>query len=335
MPSVSVVVVNWNGAPLLPDCLGSLREQTFRDFEVVLVDNGSTDDSVALARELLPGVRVVEVGTNSGFARGSNLGIREARGSQVVLLNNDTAAEPQFLEELVRAAAPGPPVGMVAPKILSFFEPGVIDSVGGLVLTRDGIGQGRGRGEADRGQYDGLGRVLCPSGCAALYRREMLDDVGLLAEEFFAYCEDSEMGLRATWAGWTAVAAPRAVVRHKYSVSAGTYSPLKLRLVERNHYWLALRVFPLRRLLQLPFWSLHRFGVMAWSLLHGRGKGGGTGGQAPALLAAFLRGHLEALAGAPSQLGRRRRIRRRIRGADFLARMDGHLIPHSRAFLVP
>jgi GT2 family glycosyltransferase len=335
MPLVSVVVVNWNGASLMPDCLGSLREQTLRDFEVVLVDNGSSDGSVEIARDLLPGVRVVEVGFNSGFARGNNLGIREARGRHVVLLNNDTAAEPHFLEELVKGAAPGPPAGMVAPKILSFHEAGVIDSVGGLVFTPDGIGQGRGRGETDRGQYDDLGPVLCPSGCAALYRREMIDDVGLLADEFFAYCEDSEMGLRATWAGWRAVAAPRAVVRHKYSVSTGTYSPLKLRLVERNHYWLALRVFPLRLLLQLPFWSLHRFGVMAWSLLHGQGKGGATGGQTQALLAAFLRGHAEALAGAPSQLARRRRLQRRIRSAEFLARMSGHLIPHRRAFLVP
>ena len=335
MPSVSVVIVNWNGAALLADCLGSLREQTLQDFEVVFVDNGSTDGSRELARTLLPGLRVVEVGFNSGFARGSNLGIREARGRHVVLLNNDTKAEPAFLEELVRAAAPGPPIGMVAPKILSFFEPGVIDSVGGLVLTPDGIGQGRGRGEADRGQYDGLERVLCPSGCAGLYRREMLDDVGLLAEEFFAYCEDSEIGLRGTWAGWTAVAAPRAVVHHKYSASAGSYSPLKLRLVERNHYWLALRTFPLRRLALLPLWSLRRFGVMASSLRRGQGKGGGAGGQWPALAAAFARGHVEALAGAPRQLLRRREVRRRVDGAEFLAHLRRHQISHGRAFLVP
>jgi GT2 family glycosyltransferase len=335
MPSVSVVIVNWNGASLLPDCLGSLRSQTFPDFEIVLVDNGSTDASVERARALFPGIRVVEVGRNAGFARGSNLGIREARGRYVVLLNNDTAAEPRFLEELVSAAGPGPPVGMVAPKILSFFEPGVIDSVGGLVLTPDGIGQGRGRGELDRGQYDGLGRVLCPSGCAALYRRDLLDDVGPLAEEFFAYCEDSEIGLRATWAGWTAVAAPKAVVRHKYSASAGTYSALKLRLVERNHYWLALRAFPPSLLLQMPLWSLQRFGVMAYSLLHRKGRGGGAGGHAGALFAAFALGHLEALGGAPAQLARRRRVPRRIASADFLAHLRSHRIPVGRAFLVP
>jgi GT2 family glycosyltransferase len=334
MPSVSVVVVNWNGAPLLADCLGSLHEQSFRDFEVVFVDNGSTDGSVTRARALLPDVRILEVGRNVGFARGNNLGIREARGRYLVLLNNDTALEPRFLEEIVLAAGPSPPVGMVAPKILSFFEPGVIDSVGGLVLTPDGIGQGRGRGEVDHGQYDGLRRVLCPSGCAALYRREMLDDIGLLAEEFFAYCEDSEIGLRATWAGWTAVAAPKAVVRHKYSASAGTYSPLKLRLVERNHYWLALRQFPLRLLLRLPLWSLYRFGVMGYSLAHRRGKGGGAAGQASRLLTAFVRGHLEALAGAPAQMARRREMRRRLGCAEFLAHLEGHRIPLRQAFLV-
>jgi GT2 family glycosyltransferase len=335
MPSLSVVIVNWNGADLLPDCLLSLREQTFRDFEVILVDNGSTDDSVARARQLLPAIRVVEVGYNAGFARGSNIGIREGHGRYVVLLNNDTKTEPSFLEEMVRTAETGAAVGMVAPKILSYFEPGIIDSVGGLVLTPDGIGQGRGRGERDLGQYDGLQGVLCPSGCAALYRREMLDDVGLLAEEFFAYCEDSEIGLRARWAGWAALSAPRAVVRHKYSASTSTYSPLKLRLVERNHYWLVLRTFPLRRLLRLPLSSLHRFGVMGYSLLHAKGKGGGAKGQTLALIFAFARGHLEALVGAPAQLARRRGVRRRMGSAEFVAGLELHRIPHGRAFLVP
>ena len=335
MPSVSVVVVNWNGAPLLADCLGSLREQTFRDFEVILVDNGSRDGSIEAARAQLSDLRVIALAENTGFARGSNVGIAAARGSHLVLLNNDTRATPEFLAQLLLAAAPGPPIGMVAPKILDFFDPGVIDSVGGLVLTPDGIGQGRGRGELDRGQYDGLGRVLCPSGCAALYTRELLDDVGPLAEEFFAYCEDSELGLRATWAGWQAVAAPKAVVLHKYSASSGTHSPFKLRLVERNHYALALRSFPPRLLLGLPFWTAWRCMVMLYSLARSRGKGSGASGRGLALLSAFLRGQVEAVVGAPAQLARRSHLRRRIGTRAFLARLREHRISTSQAFLVP
>ncbi len=333
MPTVSVVVVNWNGEPLLADCLGSLREQSFRDFELVFVDNGSRDRSLERARSLLPEARLIALGENTGFASGVNAGIREARGRYLVLLNNDTRAEPDFLAQLVRAAEPGPPIGMVAPKILSFQEPVLIDSVGGLLLTPDGIGQGRGRGEVDRGQYDGLGRVLCPSGCAALYSRELLDDVGLLAEEFFAYCEDSELGLRATWAGWHAVSAPSAVVYHKYSASSATYSPLKLRLVERNHYALALRSFPLRLLPALPLWTIVRYGAMAEALFRRRGKGGGARRQGWALLRAFLRGHAEALLWLPGQLARRSRLRRRIDTRTFLRRLREHEIGLRSVFL--
>ena len=126
----------------------------------------------------------------------NNIGMRAATGRYVVLLNNDIKADEHFLEELVRAAESDEKIGMAAPKILNFYEPQRIDSVGGLLLCADGIGRGRGRGELDQGQYDGLREGLLPSGCAALYRKEMLDEVGLLPEEFFAYCEDSDLGLR-------------------------------------------------------------------------------------------------------------------------------------------
>ncbi len=335
MPTVSVVIVNWNGEPLLTDCLGALGRQTYGDFEVVLVDNGSHDGSIATARALMPGLRVVELGGNVGFARGNNIGIERSQGRYLVLLNNDTRAEPEFLAELVRAARPGRPIGMVAPKILNFYEPEIIDSVGGLVLTRDGIGQGRGRGEVDRGQYDTLDRVLCPSGCAALYTREMLQDVGPFAQEFFAYCEDSELGLRAAWAGWHAVSAPKAVVRHKYSASGGTRSAFKLRLVERNHYALALRTLPLRCLPVLPLVTLARCLVMGEAVLRNEGKGDGAAAQGLSLLGAFVKGHAEAFARAPSQIAARSRLTRRIPTRAFLDLLEAHRVSLRRAFLVP
>lgn len=327
MPTVSVIIVNYNGEKLLADCLGSLQRQTYRDFEVIFVDNGSADGSLARARELMPEAHFLPLTENTGFAKGNNVGIAAARGQYLVLLNNDTETDPRFLEELVAAAERNPRAGMVAPKILNFFDRTLIDSVGGLVMCADGIAQGRGRGEHDTGQYDGLGEVLMPSGCAALYRKDMLDEVGLFAEDFFAYCEDSDLGLRCLWAGWRTVAAPRAVVFHKYSASSSTYSPWKLRLVERNHYLLALRNFPAPMLAMLPVWSAYRYGLMASALLLGKGKGQATGGgQGKALLEAFLRGHWEALRAGPGHL-RQRSASRRLSDSEFTRLLRNHRMP--------
>jgi GT2 family glycosyltransferase len=300
MARVSLIILNRDGEDLLDDCLGSLKLQTFSDFELIFVDNGSSDGSLDRVHRLMPAARCIALEENTGFARGNNLAIAQARGEYVVLLNNDTQLDERFLEELVRPPDRDARVGMVAPKILNFYERDLIDSVGGLIVCRDGLAQGRGRGERDRGQYDDLQEVLLPSGCAALYRREMLDEIGLLDESFFMYCEDTDLGLRARWAGWKAVAAPAAVVYHKYSVGAGAYSPFKMYFVERNHFLVALKNLPLWQLLQLPIWSAYRYFLMASAVASGKGKGGA--GNTGALLWAFLRGHAAALLRSPGAL---------------------------------
>ncbi|HYF52556.1 MAG TPA: glycosyltransferase family 2 protein [Planctomycetota bacterium] len=327
MPSVSIIIVNLNGERLLDDCLNSLNAQTYRDFEVVFVDNGSKDGSVEKARALMPSANIIALNENTGFARGNNIGIAAAKGRYIVLLNNDTRSDPNFLEELVKPVESDKTIGMVAPKILNFFDQKIIDSVGGLLMCRDGIGQGRGRGEVDSGQYDAATSALLPSGCAALYLRELLDEVGLLDEEFFAYCEDSDLGLRAVWAGWKTASAPRAVVYHKYSATTSSYSPFKMLLVERNHYFLALKNYPLRLLVFLPFWTFYRYVLMGIAVLSGKGKGGaaGGGGFFP-LLGAFIKGHWQALVGAPRQLRRGPKVRR-ITSKAFAALLKEYRIP--------
>ena len=222
----------------------------------------------------MPEAKCVALQENTGFARGNNLGMQQAGGKYIVLLNNDTQVDERFLAELVRPAEDDERVGMVAPKILDFTQRDRIDSVGGLVICRDGLAQGRGRCEEDRGQYDDLGEVLLPSGCAALYRREMLDEIGLFDESMFMYCEDTDLGLRGRWAGWKTVAAPNSVVYHKYSALSGAYSPFKLFYVERNHFVVAMKNLPLLLLFQLPFWSLCRYYWMGVAVLTGKGKGG-------------------------------------------------------------
>jgi GT2 family glycosyltransferase len=333
VPLVSVIIVNWNGAHLLEDCLSSLNAQTFRDFEVVFVDNASKDGSVAMARRLMPAIELLELKENTGFVGGNNTGIQAASGKYIVLLNNDTRVDPKFLAELVKAAESGERIGMVAPKILNFFDQKIIDSVGGLLLCRDGIGQGRGRGEVDTGQYDDCIEGLVPSGCAGLYKKEMLDEIGLLADDFFAYCEDADLGLRGLWANWKTACAPKAIVFHKYSATTSSYSPLKMFLVERNHYFLALKNFPKSQLVLLPVWSMYRYLLMAYAIISGKGKGNAAGGgKTSPLLWAFIRGHWQALTGAPRQIARRPATRR-IGSKAFAALLKQYRIPLSKMIL--
>ena len=322
MPTVSVIIVNYNGANLLDDCLNSLAGQTYRDFEVVFVDNGSHDDSLVRAKKLIPNIKCIELNHNTGFTGGNNEGIRHATGRYIVLLNNDTESDPRFLEELVRVAEIRPDIGMVAPKILNFYDREEIDSVGGLVLCPDGIGQGRGRGEKDRGQYDDLDEILVPSGCAALYRRAMFDDVGLFDERFFAYCEDTDLGLRGRWTGWDAVSSPRAIVYHKYSGSSGAYSPTKMKLVERNHYLCAMKTLPLRSLLCLPIYSCYRYLLMAYAVVSGKGKG--QAGSKGNLLLALIVGQVQACLCTPGSLLRRCQTKKNKSSRQMHALLKAH-----------
>jgi hypothetical protein len=149
-----------------------------------------------------------------------------------------------------------------------------------------------------------------PSGCAALYRKAMLDDIGLFDERFFAYCEDTDLGLRGRWAGWEAVSSPKAVVFHKYSASSGAYSPVKMRLIERNHYLTAVKTLPLLRLLCLPIYSCYRCLLMAYAVVSGKGKG--QAGSKGALAWAFVVGHVQACLGTPVSLMRRFQMKKTV-----------------------
>ncbi|MCX5914111.1 MAG: glycosyltransferase family 2 protein [Deltaproteobacteria bacterium] len=214
-PLGSVIIVNWNGKDYPKDCLESLRFQAFSAFEVVLVDNGSTDGSVEWIQENFPGwVRVLRNARNEGFSGGNNRGIRAALGKYIVLLNNDAQADSLCLEELVKVAEENPRAGMLACKIYPQGGPKIIDNVGHLIY-RDGLNRGRGRLEVDRGQYEKIEEVFFPSGCAALYRREMLEEVGLFDEDFFAYWDDTELGFKGRLAGWRCLYVPKAVVHHR------------------------------------------------------------------------------------------------------------------------
>ena len=310
-PRVSIIVVNWNGREYLPACLDSLREQTFSDFETIVVDNGSHDGSLELLQDSYPWVRVVALPTNTGFSGGNNAGYQAARGAYIVTLNNDTRVEREWLAELLAPADTHADIGMVSSRVCSWDDPDLIDSLG-VAICADGMSRGSRRlARFSELRLEKTEEILLPSACAALYRRTMLDETGFFDDDFFAYCEDTDLGLRGRLAGWRAVLARDAVVLHRYSKSGGAFSPFKLYLVERNHYWAALKTFPSSMLLALPYWTLVRYLVQARLVLGGRGAGAqfresSSGGLAGALLKAVR----DMFLGLPGAWRKRRELKK-------------------------
>jgi GT2 family glycosyltransferase len=309
-PFFSVVVLNWNGLGLLRDCLASLERQTFRDFEVVAVDNGSGDGSAEWLRgQASARIRPLLLPENLGYAEGNNAGIRQARGRWIVLLNNDTEADDGWLSETAAAIGRHPRAGMFTPKILNHFRRDEIDNTGHLIYP-DGLARGRDRLERDDGRFDEEAEACWPSGCAGVYRRELLEEVGLLDERFFAYAEDVDLGLRARWAGWVCVYVPRARVYHKYSATSGSFSPRKAFLVERNRIWVLLKNFPFREIALSFFATAWRYAMHLRAALSGRGAAGRMAGEhsVGALFLTTLKAEWAAIAGLPDVLRARRRI---------------------------
>jgi GT2 family glycosyltransferase len=193
-----------------------------------------------------------------GFAGGCNVGIRQSDGEFVALVNSDSALRQDWMMEMVRGISVSPKVGMCACKIYFWKHEGYLENMG-QTISRDGFGRTRGRLEKDIGQYDKHRAVFCPSGCAALYRRKMLDECGLFDEKFFAYADDIDIGLRGRLMGYLCHCVATAVAYHRLSASFGLLSPLKAFLLERNRLWVVIKCYPLPHLLASPFHTLARY----------------------------------------------------------------------------
>jgi len=315
MPRVSIIIVNWNGIEHLPACFASLQSQTYTDFETILVDNGSIDGSRELVQADYPWVKLIELSENTGFATGNNIGLQHASGEYIVVLNNDTAAESDWLAELVRVADAHPEAGQVGCRICSFDDHDLIDSLGHGVC-RDGMSRGRYRlARWSQVEMAAVEEIFFGTACVSLYRRQALEQVGFFDDDIFAYAEDTDLGLRLRWGGWQALLATDAVVYHKYSGTGGVFSPFKLYLVERNHYWVAVKNFPLRMLLLVPFFTVIRYLEQARVVLAGEGSGGEflSSQSRGAILKALLKGTWDGIRGMPRMLGKRRQIMRSAR----------------------
>jgi GT2 family glycosyltransferase len=309
-PMVGVLIVNWNGRAHLERCLDALAHQTMRSFEIVVVDNGSVDGSAEMVRDLYPHLRLLCQPTNLGFAEANNVGIEAGETPFVATLNNDTEPRPDWLEQLLAPALADEGVGMVASKMLFAHRPGVINSAG-IALDRAGIAWDRLGGRLD-GECGERQEVFGPCAGAALYRRCMLDEIGLFDRDFFAYLEDVDLAWRARLAGWSCVYAPEAVVTHVHSATGVEGSPFKSYQLGRNKLWTIAKNYPSPQLyLALPLIVGYDLAAVLYGIVARRDL-------------AALRGRLAGLFGLPRQWRKRRAVQRlrRISFSDLAKLMS-------------
>ena len=219
-PAISIIIPHLNGRHHLDDCFQSLRRQTWRDFEVLLVDNGSTDGTQDYVAESYPEVRLIQLPQNQGFTGACNAGWQAAQGDIIILLNNDTEADPAWLAEVMAAFARHPRAGSVASKMRLFDRRDHLHTAGDFYRL-DGIPGNRGVWQADVGQFDQEEMVFSACGGSSAYRRAMLEEIGFLDDDFFFSCEDVDVGWRVNLAGWEVWYAPTAVIYHKLKATGG------------------------------------------------------------------------------------------------------------------
>jgi GT2 family glycosyltransferase len=213
MSFVNVIIPNLDGENLLPICLESLRRQTFKSFDVTVIDNGSQDGSLVLLKKQYPEVKIIPLDKNYGFAFAVNRGIEATEGEFISLLNNDIELDPKWLEELHRALIEHPEVGACGPKLMRYWERERINILG-IRLNSNGEVEIIGAGEVDRGQYGERRYVFGVNAGASLYRRRMFEEIGLFDEAFFASFEDVDLSFRAQLAGYKALYVPTAIGYH-------------------------------------------------------------------------------------------------------------------------
>jgi len=309
---VTVVIPTLSADRRLVECLDALAQQTRRDFEVVIIDN-SGQGLVRAGEAGRRGANVIEPQCNVGFGAAINLGFRQSRSPYLAALNDDAAPRAEWIGELVAAAEAHPEAGMFASQVRLYGEEH-LDSAG-MVIARDGSSKQRGH-LFPAGEFEREEEVLLPSGSAAMYRRAMLEQIGLFDEDFFLYCEDTDLGLRARWAGWGCIYVPGAAVEHHYSHSAGRASRLKAYYVERNRLFVVAKNFPALMLWIVPFATLARYWWHVRSIALGRGTAAQfrrEGNSGLRLAVIVMRAHWALARNAGSLWRKRKEIRRRAK----------------------
>ena len=305
---IDIIIPNYNGIELLPICLDALRRQTRRDFQITVVDDASTDESIVLIRRQYPEVRLIELRHNSGLAKAINQAINQTQAEYVVLLNNDTEADEHWLAELVGALERHPEYAFAASKLRLYDRRDVLHSAGDGYRS-DGVPFNRGVWEVDHGQYDRSAEVFGPCAGAAAYRRSALETIAInervFDEDLFMYCEDVDLNIRAQLAGYRTIFVPTAIVYHKLSATGGGL--LASYYCGRNFILVWSKNMPTAAITRYFFAFLkQQLRITFDAVRHIRG----------AAARARLRGQLAAIRDLPGFVAKRRLIRQRQRLAD-------------------
>jgi GT2 family glycosyltransferase len=304
---ISVIVVNYNGKRFLEGCLTSLVRQTAKDFEVIVVDNGSDDGSDSDVKTFCPYAFLIKLNDNKGYPAALNRGIEESHGDFILTLNNDTELDPLFIEELLSSSEDEAVVGMWATKMI--LPDGRINSTG-ICISRSGAAWDRGMFEEDTGQFDKPGEVFGPCGGAALYRKKMLDDIGIFDEDFFLFMEDVDIAFRGRLAGWRCLYKPSARVVHQHGGTSVYGSDLAVYNGNRNILWYVVKDFPAGLLIRYLPWIIGRnLGVLLYYSIRGQGM-------------IALKAKIDGVAGLRKMIRKRKYMVRKEKDSD-LARFIG------------
>ena len=291
-----VVIPNWNGADFISECLRSLQEQSL-PHTVIVVDNGSIDDSIAVIEKQFPDVTLLKQPENLGFSGGVNVGIKHAikhGADYIALLNNDAVADKHWMKNLVAAMQANEHIGIVTSKIM-LTDRQHIDSTGDFYSSW-GMPFPRGRGEKDSGQFDNTEQVFAASGGASLYSTKLFEDVGFFDEDFFAYFEDVDISFRAQLAGWSIMYEPTSIVYHRLSATSSKLGSFTRYHTGKNFHLLYLKNMPGWLLWKyLPLFTLQSLRLFASNIKNGHGL-------------AYFRGVLSAKRQTIKTLKKRRHI---------------------------
>ena len=260
--SVCIIVLNWNGKDDTLECLKSLRQISYDNYEIVVVDNGSEDDSVFEIKKNFPEVKIIENKENLGFAGGNNVGMKYAAENEadyVLLINNDTTVDKNFLAELVEIGESDKKIGALGSKIYFHSEPNRIWFAGGKVNWLKNKGTHLGLDEIDSGQYDKINEVDYLTGCCLLVKKEVIEKIGVLAEDYFLYYEDTDFSARAKSVGYKIIYVPKSKIYHKISRSTKPGSSNYIYYHVRNGLVMAKRNGSLLSKIVLYFYCVFLF----------------------------------------------------------------------------
>lgn len=292
---ISAIVLNWNGKRFLKECFDSLLDQTVRDYELIMVDNGSTDGSVEFMKDNYPQVKLVLLESNLGFCRAMNAGIKKAKGEYISLFNNDVVVDKDWMGVMGAALKDNPQAGICASKILFYKEPQKINSAGDT-FDISAEAHNRGFGQADNGRFNKKEFVFSATAAACIYRRTMLDEIGLFDEDFFNTYEDLDLSFRAHLRGWRCLYVPEASVRHHWLGTIGYYSPMNIFYMSKNNLNILVKNMPLGLIKKYALFIFKRHMIISLSLTS-------TGSYS-----AFIRGKLRYLSQLPAMLKKRNAI---------------------------